>query len=190
MHWDPVSRTRLAAFTFDELLDPSAIPTGLAYVNGQIWMAYPGEGAISSPELRVIDPTTFAIARTLGGDAYSRDLSAFSNGQVLVADWQTNSLLVTDPVSGATTAAFPTSYFDTTLDGVAWQPSEIWTSSWDSRQVNILSEAGVYLGSADLSAIPSSTSAADRPILAFDRGMLLVGYQSQLTWFRVAQAVD
>jgi hypothetical protein len=186
VHWDPATRTRLQTFTYDDLASPVS---GLALVQGQIWLNYEHVGP-SDAVVRIIDPTSGAVVRTLGTTGLA--LGAMGSDRVLISGYA--GIQVVDAATGGQTQQFhsPTVVdpgdmggisFSDTEQGVASRPGEIWVANW-YMAMEVFDPAGTLLGKVDLAALQDG-AADPMHYLAFDRGQLLVGVDGQLTWYDV-----
>ena len=193
VHWDPITRTRLATFSYD---DEVVQASGLAVVGRNLWLNYGTDLQCAPGVIRELDPSSGAIVRTLAGMPNSWDLAAMTD-QVLLstASPVTDSrgtVVTLDGISGgvASTFATKTNYGSSAnadnwfQQGIASRPGEIWVAAQTatSPTVEIFDESGGDLGAVDVGDLEGSSPV----LLAFDRGELLVATGSQLTWFAIA----
>lgn len=184
VHWNPTTRQSLATFTYSDEWSPVS---GLALVHDQIWLNFK-DVATPDPVIRVIDPVTGAIVRTLGTTGV--ELAAMGSDRVLVS---AGGIQIIDAATGGDLARFasatvvdPTRMaitFANTQQGIAWRPGEIWVGNW-YMPLEIYDEAGTLLGKIDFAAIRGE-GASPMTHLAFDHDKLLVGREGQLTWFTI-----
>lgn len=176
VHWNPLSGEDLATYTYNDIFSPVS---GVAVVNGQIWMSYE-DVAYGDAVTRVIDPTDGSIVRTLGTTGI--ELAAMSVDRVLFSPGQ-DEVLVAQSSTGGVMQTIATTFYLGTQQGVAWRPGEIWAGGWQSP-IEIYDETGGLLGTIDLPALISDSASPVR-YLAFDNDELLVGDAGQLTWYAI-----
>jgi hypothetical protein len=191
VHWDPVSRTRLASYAYDDSISAAS---GLALVRGELWLNFGTYVTCTPPTIRVIDPASGAMLQTMAGRDNSWDLTAAGDrAWIAVANADTGargSITALAPATGGVVESFETkvdfgsarSGNNWFLQGVASRPGELWTAAVtpDGVSLEIYDDSGHEVGSAD----PRLVSARSL-LLAFDRGELLIATGGQLSWFHI-----
>jgi hypothetical protein len=185
VHWDPTTRETLATFTY---MDSPGSASGLALVNGQIWLNRILPCNTAAAEIQIIDPTTGDIVGTAPPSEGTAELAAVGSNEVLYSD-VFDTVYTVDTATDGYVSTFSTDFNpSSTQKGIAWRPGEIWVSGWTTATASVFDESGSLLGSAPFPSVIGLPveSAADTQALAFDRGQLLVAMDSQLTWLDVA----